>query len=780
MVEKVTEQCPTSSEVMPRWASAGRRKPAARCAALASGALTAALLAGTSALAQVQNAVPPGQVERLLETVRPPAFVPGEVIVKLRDDTGAPQRLPAETLSPLGLGTAPARTSGGELIYRLAPGALFQLGSPQAVEARVLAAVEQLTAQDDVEYAQPNWIVRPVRVPGDPGFVQQWHYRDNGSGPDQSPGGINLPKAWDVTQGDPAVVVAVIDTGILPNHPDIAGSPNLIGGFDLISDPFIANDGDGRDPDPTDAGDAVAANECGPGDPPAAEPSSWHGTHVAGTVGVGNSDDAVGVAGINWHGRVQAVRVLGKCGGTIVDINDAIRWAAGLPVPGIGTNPTPARVINMSLGAVVPCSQSPATQAAIDDAVAAGVTVVVAAGNSHIDASGEMPASCNGVITVAASDARGHLVSRYSNFGPRIDIMAPGGDVRRDDTGDGDPDGVLSMVDGGFAFYNGTSMASPHVAGVAALLLAHEPTLTPADVLARIKAAAMPRDATQCPKPCGAGLLNAALLEPGRRDDRGLPYQYAAKLVCGLQRNPESTVVTGGLYGTTVNVRNPGDETVEFTKELALTIPPGGQEQGELLHLADDKLEAHHALETDCEDVRRRAGLPDPFFEGFVVIRSAASLDVTAVYTTSALDREGRPAGQAGIDVEPVAERVKRPDERRADLTVRDIDLASLRVSCPGGAGTCVTSVDVEIANIGAADAGAFNARTQLDPGQAVSVDRGFSGLAAGASTPVNVTTPPGGNCFDPDCTVCVTVDNLDNVPEADETNNRLCRTRQG
>jgi serine protease len=306
--------------------------------------------------------------------------------------------------------------------------------------------------------------------------------------------------------------VAVIDTGILPNHEDISGSPNLVNGYDMISDPGIGNDGDGRDATATDPGDAIAANECYPGSP--AQPNSWHGTHVAGTIGVGKTNNSLGVAGINWNVKVQPVRVLGKCGGTMVDINDAIRWAAGLPVPGVPNNSTPARVINMSLGGASPCAASPATQAAINDAVAKGVTVVVAAGNESSDAAGFIPASCNGVITVAASDRRGYLATRYSNFGARVDIMAPGGDVRQDSDNDGNPDGVLSLVDGGYAYYNGTSMAAPHTAGVVALLLAEDGTRTPDQIRSLLKARAIVRTATQCPKPCGAGLLNAAATPP--------------------------------------------------------------------------------------------------------------------------------------------------------------------------------------------------------------------------------------------------------------------------
>jgi serine protease len=202
--------------------------------------------------------------------------------------------------------------------------------------------------------------------------------------------------------------------------------------------------------------------------------------------------------------------VLGKCGGTTSDISDAIRWAAGLPVPDVPANSNPAKVISLSLGGRGACSQSPSTQAAIDDAVAQGATVVVAAGNDAADAAGYTPAGCDNVITVAASDLRGHLVERYSNFGDTVDIMAPGGDLQRDDNGDGIEDGVLSTIQGGYALYNGTSMAAPHVSGVVALMLAEEPTLTPQEVLARLQETALPRSDTECAQPCGAGLLQAA------------------------------------------------------------------------------------------------------------------------------------------------------------------------------------------------------------------------------------------------------------------------------
>lgn len=432
-------------------------------------------------------------------------FVPGEIIVKMKPAPG----ITAQDLTRMGVLKDKRVTSGGEIIYQIAPSVRAAM-SASALRDRTQQLARDFRARPDVEYAQLNYILRILdKTPDDPRYTQQWHYFNNGAGAGQYPGGINLPKAWDSNTGSNGVVVAVIDTGILPNHPDIQGSPNLIAGYDMISDASIANDSTGRDGDPTDPGDAVAANECGY--PHDAQSSSWHGTHVAGTIGVGKTNNSVGVAGINWAVKVQAVRVLGKCGGTTSDINDAIRWAAGLQVPGVPNNSTPARVINMSLGGGVPCSMSPSTQAAINDAVNAGAAVVVAAGNDGVDASQSYPASCDNVITVAAGDYRGYL-AWYSNYGSKVKIMAPGGDVYQDLNGVSKGGGVLSTVDpsaGTYSFYMGTSMATPHVSGVAALILATQPTLTPAQLLARLQGDALPRDATQCPQPCGAGLLSA-------------------------------------------------------------------------------------------------------------------------------------------------------------------------------------------------------------------------------------------------------------------------------
>jgi serine protease len=352
--------------------------------------------------------------------------------------------------------------------------------------------MSELTAATSVvEYVEYDTTLYPNQAePNDPCYSFQWHYWPRtGSGPHVAPGGAGLPARWASTTGSRSVVVAVIDTGIaanFDNEPD-----NLVAGFDFISSASNARDGDGRDPDPTDPGDSFA---------------SFHGTHVAGTVGSAFTDNGVEVASVNWEVSVQPVRVLGNLGGATSDIIDAVRWAAGLPVPGVPANPTPARIINMSLGGPGACSR--AFQSAIDDATAAGVLVVAAAGNDAQDAARFSPSGCANVFTVAAGDFNGRL-ARYSNFGTTVELMAPGGDVQVDRNADGLPDGVISTVRDGLAIYNGTSMAAPHVAGVAALLLAEDPSLTPTEIGARLMGSAVPRSTSECPRPCGAGLLNA-------------------------------------------------------------------------------------------------------------------------------------------------------------------------------------------------------------------------------------------------------------------------------
>lgn len=365
--------------------------------------------------------------------------------------------------------------------------------------SKVLA---ELNALSNVEYAEADAYMYPLFTPNDPGYdPEQWHYYD-------AVAGMNAPAAWDLSTGV-GVNVAVIDTGYRP-HIDLAA--NIIGGYDMISDPFTGNDGDGRDSDALDPGDWVSSfTECGffafPSD------SSWHGTHVAGTIAA-VTDNNTGVAGVAYNAKVVPVRGLGKCGGTTSDIADAVVWSSGGNVAGVPTNANPAQVINMSLGGGGACGST--MQSAVNTARSNGTVVVVAAGNSSADVSGFSPASCDGVIAVAASGGQAELAS-YSNFGSLIDITAPGGGNSPDGTLNG---GILSTLNDGtttpgndaYAYYQGTSMASPHVAGVAALMLSVNPDLTPDEVESLIKSSA--RDfvsGSGCTTAnCGAGMLDAA------------------------------------------------------------------------------------------------------------------------------------------------------------------------------------------------------------------------------------------------------------------------------
>ncbi|HET9450745.1 MAG TPA: S8 family serine peptidase, partial [Aggregicoccus sp.] len=295
--------------------------------------------------------------------------------------------------------------------------------------------------------------------------------------------------------------VAVIDTGIR-NHPDLPRSGGrVLDGYDFISDMENAGDGNGRDSDPTDPG----------GDTPNGG-SSWHGTHVAGTVGA-TSNNGSGVSGVDWRARILPVRVLGKAGGTSFDIVAAMDWAAGGSVSGVPQNPNPAHVVNLSLGGPGAPSQ------AYTDVVSRhpNTVFVVAAGNSNEPAEGFSPCNTPGLICVG-STAFSSRRSSFSNYGAAVDVMGAGGEMREDLNGDGYPDGVLSTSfdeagDPVFAFENGTSMASPHVAGVVSLMLAalreRDPgaTLSGADAERLLKATASPTPG--CTEGCGAGLVNA-------------------------------------------------------------------------------------------------------------------------------------------------------------------------------------------------------------------------------------------------------------------------------
>lgn len=410
----------------------------------------------------------------------------------------------------------PARGAGA--VPQLKSERRTAMGSDVVLASRPLDAAESdrllhaLRQDPAVAYAQIDHRMYPLgNMPNDPQLqVLQWDMLD-------TIGGIHAPKAWQESTGE-GVVVAVLDTGIVP-HLDLAA--NLVPGYDMIAsfgqdddNPDVAVDGDGRDPDPTDPGDWSDGTLCG------AYSSSWHGTHVAGTVSA-VANNGRGIAGASHGARVQPVRVLGRCGGFTSDIVDGIVWAAGGQVEGVPDNETPAEVINLSLGGGRSCAQVPELQAAVDAAREMGVVVVAAAGNSNMDTAGFAPASCKGVIAVAAV-GMGGTKAGYSNYGTTVTLSAPGGDIDRSlppsmgaiwSTGDGGE--TAANGDNLLLGMQGTSMAAPHVAAVAALVQSaavkagHGP-LVPDQVRDILVQSVRPFPAPPpAGKPMGAGLLDA-------------------------------------------------------------------------------------------------------------------------------------------------------------------------------------------------------------------------------------------------------------------------------
>ena len=479
------------------------------------------------------------------------------IIVKWRDSGGTLGDERSETQA-LGLRTgrrlAHARPIGGGM-------SLLQLERTYSA-AELPGVLAQLRSDPRIALAEPDRRVRAhAYVPNDPLFAGQWYLKS------VQPAAIRADAAWDLTRGgtSPAastVVVAVIDSGVRFDHPDLraaAAGGKLLPGYDFVSGDtggqfLTANDGDGWDPDPTDPGDFVSQQDlnglyagkgCGAnGSDTTPSNSSWHGTRVSGLIAA-DSDNALGIAGTGFHVRVLPVRALGKCGGYDSDVLAAMYWAAGVTMPApllvtpVPANPNPAQVINMSLGGVGPCSATYAE--AVRAITAAGVLVVASAGNEGEAV--ESPANCAGALAVAGVRHVGTKVG-YSSLGTEVGIAAPAGNCVNltgaclfslDTTTNS---GATTPVASAFTNQNvpnvGTSFSSPLVAGAAGLMKAVNPRLTPALIMARMKASARPFPTTSdtvpvpgsCVLPsvtatqdseclcttavCGAGLLDAA------------------------------------------------------------------------------------------------------------------------------------------------------------------------------------------------------------------------------------------------------------------------------
>lgn len=552
---------------------AGRRPLAAR-SAVALWVLVAA--AATSAPVAATGLGQPKTGGRAL--VSRPAPLPSQLIVRFRDEQASIERVAMTVPRVDGL----SRAAGTQLLYRrpmIDRAHVFRFAEP-VTSAQAEAVAARLRRDPAVAAVEVDDYLYPLAEPNDPFYTdttieRMWHLKAPTGG---RVGGLNLPAAWDITRGA-GVVVAVVDSGIF-NHQDL--EPNILRGYDFVGpEPeafgagfLVANDGDGRDADPSDPGDWVAEEDI-------AKPiftavgcttkqSSWHGTHVAGTVAA-VGDNALGAVGVAYASKVLAVRALGKCFGYGADITDAIWWAAGGAKPadsqaaGLPANANPAKVINLSLGSSNnPCSAS--RQNAIDAARAAGAVVVVAAGNDgRLGISS--PANCQGVIAVTAHTVEGDNAD-YANVGPGTTISAPGGGSCSVAALNCLPHGttgaagtlyrqVFSTLGDGaqgpgtnrslFAGRIGTSMATPHVSGVAALLFARMPTLKPDTVKNILTASARPFPAgTYCAGfsdgRCGAGMLDAK-----RALDRlaDITPTVTATAPAAIVRNGSAVTLTG-------------------------------------------------------------------------------------------------------------------------------------------------------------------------------------------------------------------------------------------
>jgi serine protease len=414
--------------------------------------------------------------------------------------------------------------------------------SDEEMRARweTLLTIKQLRRDPAVRYAEPNYRLRSLATPDDAIYPIQWHYPL-----------INLPAAWDTTTGESSVVVAVVDTGVLGGHPDLAGQ--LVDGYDFVSDPQNSADGDGIDPDPEDPGSGTGTGS-----------SIFHGTHVSGTVAAAGNN-GIGVAGTAYTSRIMPLRALGADGsGTSYDVDQAVRYAAGLANDSGRLPATRADIINLSLGGPL---ASAAGRELYREVADAGVMVVAAAGN-EASAAPLYPAAYEPVIAVSAVDLQRRLAP-YSNRGAHIDIAAPGGNNGQDLNGDGYPDGVLSTggnassvgISFEYSFLSGTSMAAPHVAGVLALMKSVNPALTPQDIDALLS----------------LGELGDDLGVPGRDDQFGYGLINAQKAVlAALEAGGTSPADNPRLVTSTATLN-----FASGTSALDLVLDNGGK--GELL-----------------------------------------------------------------------------------------------------------------------------------------------------------------------------------------------------
>ncbi|MBL8202393.1 MAG: S8 family serine peptidase [Chromatiales bacterium] len=512
---------------------------ATACAVLVA-LLNAAAIAPARAQAAEQATEQAGATTRLIIKLRPAATTAGSDQSQLQPQL-QPQTQAGNRVTPQGQGQdlrdrarGLARHSGlGVRAARDLGRGMVALGLDQVVaDEQLEQALAALRADPAIEFAEVDRRRFVRALPNDPLYASQWYLQ----GVETS--ATNFEAAWDTTTGSADTVIAILDTGIRFDHPDLAG--RVVPGYDFVSgessSSFVsANDGNDWDNDAADPGDWVSSAEAASGPLRGCDvgPSSWHGTRVAAMVGAATGN-ATGVAGGTWSSAVLPVRVLGKCGGYDSDIVAGMRWAAGLPVTGVPLNPNPARIINLSLGSVDRCASVYSN--VIAELTAAGVLVIAAAGNDSGPV--ETPANCPGVLAVGGLRHVGTKVG-YSSLGAQVGISAPAGNcpeldttflcgfslITADNTGQTVP-AASSYTDD--ANYNiGTSFSAPIVAAVAGLMHGVNSGLTSDEYIARIKAGARPfpapdpglptcpsldRTTSQCnctTTTCGAGIADA-------------------------------------------------------------------------------------------------------------------------------------------------------------------------------------------------------------------------------------------------------------------------------
>jgi serine protease len=491
---------------------------------------------------------------------------------------------------------------------------------------RTLIATKTAKASGAAGLAEVNVLRQPMRIPNDTFYGAQWHLR-----------AIDLEAAWAISTGQdsghPDVVVAVVDTGVLLDHPDLRDqwlrdADGSIVGYDFIQDPVRAGDGDGIDDDPADPGDGSRTGGGG----------SFHGTHVAGTIAAA-SDNGIGVAGVSWGARLMPLRALGVDGGTTYDVMQAVRYAARLSNASGTLPPVRADIINLSLGSDF---YSEAEQRTLNQVRARGVFVVASAGNEGRDVP-TYPASYDGVISVAATTSAGTRAA-YSNFGPLVDLAAPGGDGV-DRIGDGRPDGIASTigtgggdepVEPGYGILQGTSMAAPHVSGVIALMKSVAPELTPAQFDNLLAGARLTDDAGT----------------PGRNDHYGWGILNANR---ALQAALETAIELDGSEVPALSISSGTLDFQAFTQELDFAVSNVGGGSVTVTVTDDQPWLSVAALAASADGLGAyratvdRTGLPEGTHTGTILISAAdpavaaRSISVVVLVTSPDVDAD---AGQ--------------------------------------------------------------------------------------------------------------------------------------